>query len=82
MLTFCLAGILNLPDDLVEVPIDPLDLLGAGSQGLLGLQVATVGEDGPDLRALFITQVLDDLPSNLAVVEQLKTCMRPEEDLL
>jgi hypothetical protein len=82
LFTFCLAGILYLLDDLVEVAVEPFDLLCARLQPFLGLEVAAVGEDRPDLGPALRLEVVDDLAPDLAVVEELELRVRPLQDLV
>jgi hypothetical protein len=82
LFTFCLARILDLFDDLVEVAVEPFDLLGARLQAFLGLEVAAVGEDRSDLSPALRLKIVDDLAPDLAVVEELELRVRPLQDLV
>lgn len=80
LFSFSPAWISYMVNGFVEVGVEGLDLLGAGIQRVLALEVAPVGEDRPDLSPSLVFQILDDRPTDVGLVEELETRVGPVED--
>lgn len=82
LLALRLAGIEDGVDRLVEVVIEGCDFLSSGVESFFALQVATVGDDGPDLSPSLLLEILSDGPSDEGVVEELELGDGPVEDFV
>lgn len=80
LLSLLLAWVSYMLDGLVEMLVELGDLRRAGLQTFLGLEVAAVGEDGPDLGPTLDLQFLDDRPADVGVVEEPEALVGPVQD--